>query len=187
MRRAALLVMMLLLEPMCAFAGRPVFNKISLSDLISRSEVVLVVERPSGFSPIISTDARSCNIVSWPLMVRERLHSNDAVTRPGQLDRSPKLPEPVVKTGEMLAVTINPVALLDCGIRSTPGFSSGVSFSAENYASSLAIIDEPPKTFIVFLKLADGRWTLAAQNAFEDMSRLEEIRKIVLNANGRQH
>ncbi|MES2039811.1 MAG: hypothetical protein V4495_18495 [Pseudomonadota bacterium] len=184
MRRLVLLTVVLL-TPMHAFAGRPVFHDLSLPELIAKSQAVLVVDKPSTFSPQMSANARACNVISWPLIARELLFSGNDASRLDSPGMSSTLPVSPVKTGDMLAVTINPVSLVDCGYRSRPNLSNGVSFSAERYASSLDMANEPPKTFIVFLRRVDGRWSFTAESAFEDISKLKDVRKIILDS--REH
>ncbi|MBI3729026.1 MAG: hypothetical protein HY254_11940 [Burkholderiales bacterium] len=177
MRLVLLTLTLVLLTPTLAFAGRPVFNDLSLPELVSRSQAVLVVDRPATFAPQNSANANACNVISWPLIARELLYSGTDASRLDSPDITSKLPDSPVKNGDKLVVTINPVSLVDCGFRSRPNLRNGVSFAAERYASSLNIENEPPKTFIVFLRWIDGRWSLTAASAIEDISKLKDVRK----------
>lgn len=169
-----LLSVVLSTMPFAVFAGRPVFFDRSLSQVVEKSDAVVVAERPYDFKPTTARE-KGCEVIVWPLMVREVLYSakNWSLTA---LENSTSSPSPIsLIPGQAIDVAINPTWISDCRFRSEN--TNGVSFVADYYRSSLGTVTEPPNTLILFLTTMNGRLIVTFQNAFESVDQIESVRK----------
>ncbi|MFM7362895.1 MAG: hypothetical protein ACKO25_13965 [Cyanobium sp.] len=170
---AALPWCLLALASLPALAGRPVIRDLSLPQLVSRADAIVVVRAATPFRPAAITLADGCRAETWPLTIREVVHPAPAA-RPGADDRrhSGRL-----RMGGSLEILIHPSAVHDCAYRKT--HAGGVSFAADRYRSSLGQLSRPPSALVVFLRHERGRWLLASEDAYESLSQLGPIRQAI--------
>lgn len=170
---AALPWLLLALAPLPALAGRPVIREVSLPQLVSLADAIVVVRAPAPFRPAAITLANGCSAEAWPLTIREVVHPGPGAGA-GTDDWLASSP---LRPGGRMEILIHPAAVHDCTYRRIN--SSGVSFAATLYPSSLGRLSRPPVVVVVFLSRKQGRWLLASEDAYEDITRLGEIRQLI--------
>lgn len=175
-----LVLLLVAASPAAGLAGRPVSRELSLQQLVSRADAVLVVSPGAtpGRSAITLSDG--CTASTWSVTIREVLHLSE---RASATTQARPLTRPL-RPGSRAALLTNPTALQDCAYRKASR-SSGVSFPAELYPSSLGQLSRlgqfsrPPELIVVFLSLQQGLWQLASEGAYESVTRLDEIRQAI--------
>lgn len=145
-----------------SLAGRPVFKELTLSEVSSQAEWILVVDHLK-----IEKVKLSCG---WDSL-RYEVRIVEVLRSKGSEDKLGK--------SETLSFDPFPTLTRDCHLRK--GSSKGASFSAERYASSLDLtkMEKIPR-FVIFIKGQKGSFQLVSDNAIEDE---KIVRKFLKDSN----
>ena len=168
--------MLLLTLSGAVLAGRPVYQTLTLQDLVHGSHVIAVV-RGSASPPVPRRDDGSgCTPMLWSLDVIDII-----VFQPWSWPETTEsaLVGEVVK-GKTVSVTVNDTALTDCRIRKT--LSNGASFAADVYQGIAGALREKP--FIIFLQLAHDGLKLTTDGATESLGRRQAIAAMAAKSTG---
>jgi len=168
---AALPWLLLALAPLPALAGRPVIRDVTLPQLVSVADAIVVVHVRVPFRPASITLADGCRAEAWPVTIHEVVHLGPGAWAGTDDRRASSLLRP----GGSLRILIHPTVVRDCAYRKV--HAGGVSFAADRYRSSLGRLSRPPRELVVFLRRDQESWLLASEDAYDNLSRLGEIRQ----------
>jgi hypothetical protein len=146
--------------PMACLAGRPVFEDLTLPALTARADWVVVATRVGAEET--TTDTLGCPRQYWPLQVDRVLKAPSAAATASGSAR--------------LRVQVNVTGARDCRLRARQ--SAGASFPAARYNPSAP----PPRageTRVVFAIAGDGDMSLAAEQSWESIRRIDEIERLL--------
>ncbi|KEF41966.1 MAG: hypothetical protein ER33_08185 [Cyanobium sp. CACIAM 14] len=165
--------LLLALAPLPALAGRPVIREVSLPQLVSLADAIVVVRASAPFRTAAITLANGCSSEAWRLTIREVVLLGPGAGAGADARQASRLLRP----GGSIAILIHPTGLRDCAYRKV--HAGGVSFPADRHRASLGRLSRPPQELVVFLSRDQGRWLLASEDAYESLSRLGEIHQAI--------
>jgi hypothetical protein len=145
--------------PVACLAGRPVFNEWPLPTLAARADWVIVATLDAPEET--TEDGQGCSLVHWPLRVDRVLKAPTANTASGAV---------------RLRVLVNVTAAQDCRLRAR--LNGGASFAAPRYTPS-ALAPRVGETRVVFAAMNDGVLTLAAEQSWESVRRIDDIERLL--------
>jgi hypothetical protein len=144
--------------PSQSLAGRPVFQSLSLKELVDKSDVVAIVTKAKPFN--ISEDLSGCKKLIWQVKVKTVLKSGLQNIQ-----------------GNVLRIHHNISQFKDCSFRQVN--TSGASFPAIVYQSSNPETIANSSEFIVFLKARDRQFELVGDRTFESIDQRQELKQIL--------
>jgi hypothetical protein len=159
-----------------AAAGRPVFHSLTFDELLDESDIVAVMRIESPLEAEHRTSRLGCTETRQSFRVLEvlllKVSQRQDSTPPSGDHRSA-----TVRAGDVVSVVLNPTGLAGCEIAAALQNGTGASYYARRYASEAATTARTGDAVVVFLHADGDRLLLAADGAFEQLSRKPLVRR----------
>lgn len=149
-------------------AGRPVFHYLTLSDLVARSNVIVVAEPMASFDNLRDLKTRTCGELLRPFSIVEVVGMPPAGGLPSPVER-----------GAELSVVMNPTLLTACHLEEILQNGTGASFQALAYRPQQHLVLRPGKPVLLFLRIRNEKYFIVTEGAVESVSKKQLVRSLL--------